>query len=376
MSLPATPAPEPREPDPLESCLRRYQEGEYAEALEAATSALRSESGEPIPSAPSFQRAALWGLAGLARQALGDRDGAGQAFEAGLGCAPALAGPSAPPEAMSLAVLVARLIVESAEAAAEASADVMAGLGLARALGEAGAAAEPSDDTLREILARAQEAGFALVDRPAKVLLDRREFDEARRLIEEALGSPDLPAARREALCELLWTSVTGEVGRLTGEAFESAGDVSEALALLDRAEEAIRQLPPDAFTGERQEDLRRRIWWGHTKLGVARTEAGNPEAALPPLYRALGLPDMDAERQTQTRRALAQALEAVADKAEAAVAGLLGEGDRPGAEARGQALCRVIDEAFEQGLSQEELMVAIARRQHVMGLIAGVEGA
>ena len=151
---------------------------------------------------------------------------------------------------------------------------------------------------------------------------------------------------------------------------------MSEVLALMDRAEEAVRRMPPDALTAEQEEDLRRRLWSGHTKLGVERIEGGDPEAALPLLYRALGLPDMDAERQAQTRRALARALEAVSQRVQEDVERLLAAGDHSGAEARGQALCRAIDEAFEQGLSQEELTDAVAKRQHVMALIAGVERA
>ena len=376
MSLPVASGPEPGEPDALESCVRMFQEGEYAQALEAADAALGSAPTGSAPSCPSCERAALGGLAGLARQALGDGDGARQAFEAGLGCAAVREDAGASPRVTLLAVLVARQIVTSAEAAAEASPDMMAGLGLARALAEAAAADEPGDDGLRELAARAQDAGWALLERRAEALLGRRELDEAHRVIEEALQSPELPPGRRNALREVLWTSVTGEVGRFTGQALESAGDVSEVLALMDRAEEAVRRMPPDALTAEQEEDLRRRLWWGHTKLGVERIEGGDPEAALPLLYRALGLPDMDAERQAQTRRALARALEAVSQRVQEDVERLLAAGDHSGAEARGQALCRAIDEAFEQGLSQEELTDAVAKRQHVMALIAGVERA
>jgi hypothetical protein len=277
---------------------------------------------------------------------------------------------------MLLAVPIARHIVMGAETATGPSPDMTAGLSLACALVGAAAVAEPGDEGLRELGTRARDAAGGLVERSAAALLDRRELAEAHRLIEEALQSPDLPPGRRQALCDLLWTAVTGEVGRLTGQALEATGEVGEALLLLDRAEEAVRRVPQDALTQEQAEDLRRRLWWGHTKLGVERIEAGDPAGALPPLYRTLGLREMDAERQTQTRRALVRALEAVAQRAQEDVEGLLASGDQSGAETRGQALCRAIDEAFEQGLGQEELMTAIAKRQHVMALIAGVEGA
>ncbi len=186
----------------------------------------------------------------------------------------------------------------------------------------------------------------------------------------------ELPARRRETLRELLWSGVTAEVGGLIARALEDAGEVSEALRWLARAEEGVRRMPAGAFTAEQEEDLVRRLWWGHTKLGVQRIDAGEPEAALPALYGALGLPGIDAERQAQTRRALGRALEAHAQRAQEEVEALLARGDQPGAEARGQALCRAIDEAFERGLGPEDLVDATAKRQHVMGLVAGVEGA
>ncbi|OGK78634.1 MAG: hypothetical protein A2X52_09890 [Candidatus Rokubacteria bacterium GWC2_70_16] len=371
-AAPEVAAAAPRETELAEACMRLYQEGEYAQVLEAAGPALRSESEESSPPATPCERAALWGLVGLAGQAVGDRDGARQAFEAGLACAPGPEGPAPSPRGMLLAVPIARHIVMGAETATGPSPDMTAGLSLACALVAAAAVAEPGDEGLRELGTRARNAAGALVERRAAALLDRRELAEASCVIQEALQSPDLPPGRRQALCDLLWTAVTGEVGRLTGQALEATGEVGEALLLLDRAEEAVRRVPQDALTPEQAEDLRRRLWWGHTKLGIERIEAGDPAGALPPLYRALGLREMDAERQTQARRALARALEAVAQRAQEDVEGLLAGGDRSGAETRGQALCRAIDEAFEQGLSQEELMTAIAKRQHVMALIAG----
>ncbi|MBI2525659.1 MAG: hypothetical protein HYV93_06720 [Candidatus Rokubacteria bacterium] len=375
-AAPAAAATAPREPELTEACMRLYQAGEHAQLLEAAGSALRSESAESAPPATPCERAALWGLAGLAGQALGDRDGARQAFEAGLACLPGPEGLVPSPRVTALTVPIARHIVTGAEGAGGASPDMTAGLSLACALVETAAVAEPGDEGLGELRTRARDAAGALVERSAAALLERRELAEASRVIQEALQSPDLPPARRRALCDLLWTAVTGEVGRLTGQALQSTGEVGEALLLLDRAGEAVRRVPQDVVTPEQAEDLRRRLWWGHTKLGVERVEAGDAAGALPPLYRALALREMDAERQTQTRRALARALEAVAQRAQGEVEGLLAGGDRSGAEARGQALCRAIDEAFEQGLSQDELVTAIAKRQHVMALIAGAEEA
>ena len=67
----------------------------------------------------------------------------------------------------------------------------------------------------------------------------------------------------------------------------------------------------------------------------------------------------------------LAQALDAMATRASDAIAERLRAGDQTAAEAAGQALCRAVDRALAEGVSQEELAGALDKRQHVMGLIA-----
>jgi hypothetical protein len=92
---------------------------------------------------------------------------------------------------------------------------------------------------------------------------------------------------------------------------------------------------------------------------------------ALEPLYHALRLAGGDPDRESESRHALAQALEAQAARAWERVEGLLEAGDRAAAEAAGEELCRAIDRALAEGVSQEELAGALTRRQHVMTRIA-----
>jgi len=167
------------------------------------------------------------------------------------------------------------------------------------------------------------------------------------------------------------WQSVDGEVGRLAESALESSADPAGATAALESAEALVASLPSGSAEAPRVAELRRRIWWGHVKLGVHRLEGGDPTGALEPLYQALRRAGGDADREMETRHALAQALDAQATGASARIEGLLEAGDRAGAETAGEELCRAIDRGLAEGVSQEELVHALAKRQSVMARIA-----
>src|SRR5205809_8023332 len=72
--------------------------------------------------------------------------------------------------------------------------------------------------------------------------------------------------------------------------------------------------MPDEALPPKRREEVDQRLWWGYTRLGVRRLEAGDYEDAVDPLVRALRLPDVSPDRQSETRAALVRALEAGAD--------------------------------------------------------------
>src|SRR5207302_812680 len=82
----------------------------------------------------------------------------------------------------------------------------------------------------------------------------------------------------------------------------------------LRRAEELLETIPDEALPPKRREEVDQRLWWGYTRLSVRRLEAGDYEDAVDPLVRALKLPDVSPDRQSETRAALVRALEGVAD--------------------------------------------------------------
>jgi hypothetical protein len=217
---------------------------------------------------------------------------------------------------------------------------------------------------------RARDALANTCERKVTTLLDRGDRAAAHKWIAEVAGWDELNG-RLEGLEEPYWKSVTGEVTRLTSQALESTDDLDTAVRMLESAEAVVREQPESVATSSRIFELRRRLWWSYTKLGVQRMESGDEGAALEPLYHALRLAAGDADRETETRHSLAQGLEALAERASDAIGEQLRAGDHAAAEAAGQALCRALDRGLAEGVSQEELAAALGKRQHAMGLIA-----
>ena len=209
------------------------------------------------------------------------------------------------------------------------------------------------------------------VEREAAALCARREYTRALGLVQEVLASDAPAAGPLETLREILWISVTGEIGRLVGEALEAGSEGLDALATLARAEAVAREVSGEVLGAGRQEDLNRRLWWGYTKLGAQRAEAGDFESALQALSHALRLASGDPERQGQTRRSLSRALDGAADRAEEDVKRFLEKGDRSAAEACGSAMSEAVDRALADGLAPEEVVGVIAKRRDLMLRIA-----
>jgi len=200
--------------------------------------------------------------------------------------------------------------------------------------------------------------------------LGKRDHTGGHRWLREVMGWEEL-GDRRAPMEDSYWQAGGGEVTRLAGSALESSDDPAGATAALESAEALVASLPSESTQSPRFAELCRRVWWGHVKLGLYRLEVGDPGGALEPLYRALRRAGGDADCEMETRHALAQALDAQAAGASARIENLLESGDRAGAETAGEELCRAIDRGLAEGVSQEELVHALAKRQSVMARIA-----
>ena len=369
---PATPFEPPRRPapgttlriDPLlvERCFSLYQDRQHDEVVSTGEEALGRLGDAPLSTREAREAAALWSVVALAKQALGDDIGASMALESALRVAPADERMTYRQHIAALAQSAARTAL--ARAGNQDTDDRIAELRGALAWTERGLGAVPSDEPLSETRAIARAELWPTYEQSVHKLLQRQEFREARRLLREALDDPEIPAARVAPFEELLSGTFGGEIGQLTAQAIRSMQEAreSEALASLRRAEELLETIPDEALPPKRREEVDQRLWWGYTRLGVRRLEAGDYEDAVDPLVRALRLPDVSPDRQSETRAALVRALEGVADLRALSIRQLNDAGDRDGAVLRTETLRELLQSCTELGLSAEELSAVFAQ--------------
>jgi hypothetical protein len=386
------PAPLSLSPALVVECARLLKAGRPAEVRMLAEPLLKGRGRGRARTPASYDRALLWSLVGLALRAEDDEAGLRAAFEQGVRALPKSDGDRPDPAVLALTESLGSQLLTLGETTADASGASLATLRLSVGLLRGAAVCEPGTDAgsteaegadvsggdelpswgkaLRAHLAveRARDALAGACTRKVTALLERDDRAGAHRWIQEVAGWDEL-GGRMEDLENPYWKAVHAEVAELTSQALESTDDVDAAVRALQSAETVVRGLPASA--SPQLGELRRRLWWSYTKLGVQRMEGGDEGAALEPLYHALRLAEGDADRETETRRALAQGLDALAARASDAIAERLRAGDHAAAEAAGQALCRAIDRGLAEGVSQEELAGALDKRQHAMGLIA-----
>lgn len=376
-AVPAEPAPSPAEVErpvpgppevelPLEQCRSLYEGKQYQEVIAAAEPALQRALGELSGIGPRAQEVAgLWSLLALSRQALGDEEDARSAFEEAMHAAPEADRPTYQQQLAALATSVGRRLLARAEEIGDAAGEERIGvlrqamLWLRQGLAEA-----PGDGELSSALERARRGLRASYAQTVTALIQRQEFRRARRLIRDALADEELPAEGRANLNELLSQTFAGEIGQLSASAVRALEDEreGEALTFLERAEGLLTSVPAEALTAKRRDEVTRRLWWGYSKLGMRRVEAGEHEEAIEPLFRALRIGETSPERQQETHEGIVRALLGVAEGRAALINQLVKDGKRSAAVEEGERLKAVLRESLELGLSQQELSPVIAK--------------
>src|SRR5258705_7052367 len=149
----------------------------------------------------------------------------------------------------------------------------------------------------------------------------------------------------------------------------------TEALGALERAERLLQTVHEEALPPSRREEVDRRLWWGYNKLGVRRVEAGEHEAALEPLFHALGY-DVGPARRQETVALLVRALGGVADARALAVRELADAGDREAALVQCDKLWALLRSATEMGLTQAELGSSFSKVQRLFESLGRPRGA
>ena len=369
------PTPRPREVElPVAQCQTLFEGRQYHGVISTAEPALQRALGEASGSGPRADEVAgLWSLLALSREALGDEEGARSAFEEAIHTAPESERPGYQQQLAALASSVGRRLLTRAEQITEtAGEERIATFRQAIVWLHQGLAEMPGDGELSSALDRARRGLWSAYGQTVSALSQRQEFHRARRLIRDALSEEEFPGDRRAHFNEVLSVTFSGEIGQLTASAIRALEDEreGEALTFLQRAEGVLNSVPPEALTSKRREEVNRRIWWGYTKLGMQRVEAGEHEGAIEPLFHALRIGEINPERQQETREATARALAGVAEARATVISQLVKDGKRSDAMEEGERLKSLLRESLDLGLRQQELSPAFQKARRAMGLI------
>lgn len=356
----------PLDPLLVETCFSLYQDRCYDEVIAVGEGALARVPTESFAEDDAHEIAALWSVVALARQAQGDDERARQALEAALAVAPAGERQTYRQHLAALSLNAAQALL--ARAGSHETEDRVGALRTALTWVEGGLAHAPADERLRAAAEAAQDALWPACEQTVNRLLQRQEFEAARRLLREALDDPRLPSAWVGDFQALLSGTFGGEIGQLTAQAIRSMQEEreSEALGALQRAEELLATISAEALPPKRREEVDQRLWWGYTRLGMRRVEAGEYEEALDPLVHALRFADIGPDRQAETRAALVRALEGVAELRALGIRQLNDDGNRDEAVLRTEALRELLRSCMVLGVSEEELSVAFAKARRL----------
>jgi len=361
-SVEAGAGPTPTRDSPLvERCFTLYQGKRFDEVLSVAEPALAGFRRE-APAGPSRETAALWSVVGLAKQALGDDDGAHAALASSIDAA-------LDPERSTYRRHLATHALEAAQArlaraGSQDPVERMAVIRTAIAWAERGLAVVPADQALGDAREASHEALWEAYEHAATTLLQRQEFTGAREILHEGLDDPKLPPVRAAGFRGLLAGTFGGEIGQLTASAIVSMqeGREAEALDVLRRAEDLLAAIAADTIPPTRRDEIDQRLWWGYAELGSRRLDAGDYEEALASLVHALRFTSIGAERQAETRAAVVRALEGIGAVRALSIRRLAEAGSRDEAIVAAGELNELVKRGLELGITEDELTAAFAR--------------
>lgn len=356
----AEPKPK-RDSSLVETCFALYQEKRYSEAVSAGEEML-AKLPVQWPAGTSHDIAALQSVIGLAKQALGDDDGARLALEAAIDASPET-------ERSTYRLHLAALSLDAAQArlaraAGHDTGDRIATIRSAIAWSERGLAAVASDAGLAAAREAAHDALWQAYELSTTGLLQRQDFGGARQLLREALDDPALPSVRAAGFRGLFSSTFGAEVGQLTAQAIlgMQAGREVEALEALKKAEVVLASIPGDALPPTRRDEVDQRLWWGYAELGSRRLEAGDYEEALDPLIHALRFESIGAERQAETRAAIVRTLEGISALRAMSIRRLADAGCHDEAVEAAEDLRKLLRDCIDLGVSEVDLWAAYTR--------------
>jgi len=196
----------------------------------------------------------------------------------------------------------------------------------------------------------------------AAALMRGREWAEAQRVVESAVAAGDVTPDAAAFLLEVCSTATARELWRLRRALRRGAGDETPLGGALETAR-LLLDCGPAAARGP----AGRRLWRGHTRLGLRRWRAGDFDAAVGTLFQALAVPGLDDRRRALARDLLVRTLEDMAGQRLELIPQPLGDGDRAAALEQAQRLLAHVRRAREEGIAAEDLAVAAARARQLL---------
>jgi tetratricopeptide (TPR) repeat protein len=351
----------------VERCFTLLEEERYAEVVAAGEEALEAQTSttaSALAPAAAEEMARLWGVVGLAKQALEDLEGARFAFEEAIALAPGTERLTWERYLMALALTAGRQALSVATEAGPPRADRVNTVRSAIEWLERGLAVAPDDADIREALASAHDVLWPAYEAAVRALVRRQEFVQARRVLEEVMADPECPPAQQSAFRSLLAKAMGGEVGQATASAIRhmEGGREDEAVAALARADSVMEGIATDALSARQRQELERGRWRAYMKLGTIRVEGGVVEAALGPLFRALSFKDVAKKRHDETRAILVRTLGAIVEAQSAEILRLIDSGAAGAASVQSDKLWGLLRSAADQGLPEDDFSDASAK--------------
>ena len=195
----------------------------------------------------------------------------------------------------------------------------------------------------------------------------RREFGEARALIDPAVAAGAVTVDGAEFLLEVCSTAIARDLWRLRRALRRGAGDETALSAAMETTRLILESAPAANLAAGSRQKIGRRLWRGHTRLGLRRWRAGDFEAAVETLFQALSVPAIDERRRRLARDLLVRTLEDMAGQSLELIPQLRGEGDRAAALEQAQRVLEHIRRARADGIVAEDLAVAASRVRQLL---------
>lgn len=198
-------------------------------------------------------------------------------------------------------------------------------------------------------------------------LIRGHDLEEARQAIEPALERGVVDREIAGFLLDVCSTAGARDLWRLRRALRRGGGDEAALGGSLEITRLILDAPVAQALPREQRRRVSRRLWRGHTRLGLRRWRAGSFEAAVEALFQALGVRDLDEGRRRLARDLLVRTLEDMAGQSLELIPQVLGDGDRAAGFERAQQLLGHIRRTREEGVSVEDLAVASARARQLL---------